>query len=113
MCWPWQCLDPAQGGSLGASLDHVVAKLARGRAAKVYGSAREALLLNGRFVLEQLAAADQRRGQGAAPPGAADKGKGKAAAGSDGGAGSAAGMSGGAFAEALSAEVRAAMPATH
>jgi len=49
-----QALEPSFGGSLSAGLDAVVVKLARAKAGKGYSSAREALLLNGRFVLEQV-----------------------------------------------------------
>jgi hypothetical protein len=49
-----QAIDPELGGSATASLDTVVAKLARAKAGKGYASAREALLLNGRFVLAQV-----------------------------------------------------------
>jgi hypothetical protein len=49
-----QAIDPELGGSAAASLDAVVAKLARAKAGKGYASAREALLLNGRFVLAQV-----------------------------------------------------------
>uniref|UniRef100_A0A383WCP9 Cytosine-specific methyltransferase n=1 Tax=Tetradesmus obliquus TaxID=3088 RepID=A0A383WCP9_TETOB len=74
-----QAINPEMGGSASASLDAVVAKLARAQAGKGYASAREALLLNGRFVLGQVAAHEARRGGGAKA--AADKGKGKAPAG--------------------------------
>lgn len=47
-------LEPAFGGNCSASLDAVVAKLTRAKAGKGYHSAREALLLNGRFVLAQV-----------------------------------------------------------
>lgn len=49
-----QAVDPTFGGSSAASLDAVVAKLTRAKAGKGYHSAREALLLNGRFVLAQV-----------------------------------------------------------
>lgn len=49
-----QTLEPSFGGTLSAGLDAVVAKLARAKAGKGYSSAREALLLNGRFVLDQV-----------------------------------------------------------
>lgn len=49
-----QAINPELGGSASASLDAVVAKLARAKAGKGYASAREALLLNGRFVLGQV-----------------------------------------------------------
>jgi hypothetical protein len=51
-----QAIDPELGGSASASLDAVVAKLARAKAGKGYATAREALLLNGRFVLAQVCA---------------------------------------------------------
>lgn len=85
-----QALDPSRGGSPDSSLDEVIAKLARAKAGKGYGSAREALLLNGRFVLQQLAA-EQARQQ----PGADGGNKGKGAAG----------LEGGAFAKSLEDEV--------
>jgi hypothetical protein len=53
-CYFLQAIDPELGGSAAASLDAVVAKLARAKAGKGYASAREALLLNGRFVLAQV-----------------------------------------------------------
>eukprot|EP00878_Enallax_costatus_P030274 GHUV01032949.1.p1 GENE.GHUV01032949.1~~GHUV01032949.1.p1 ORF type:complete len:574 (+),score=238.91 GHUV01032949.1:1551-3272(+) len=71
-------IDPELGGNLATSLDAVVAKLARAKAGKGYSSAREALLLNGRFVLGQVAAHEKTKGAANA---AADKGKGKAPAG--------------------------------
>eukprot|EP00879_Flechtneria_rotunda_P032023 GHRR01035170.1.p1 GENE.GHRR01035170.1~~GHRR01035170.1.p1 ORF type:complete len:411 (+),score=190.01 GHRR01035170.1:418-1650(+) len=74
-----QALDASFGGSPSASLDAVVAKLARAKAAKGYSSAREALLLNGRFVLAQIAAHETRKA-GPAAAAAGDKSKGKAAA---------------------------------
>lgn len=51
--WP-QVLEPSFGGNATTSLDAVVAKLTRSKAGKGYHSAREALLLNGRFVLAQV-----------------------------------------------------------
>ncbi|KAI8469978.1 MAG: hypothetical protein J3K34DRAFT_268835 [Monoraphidium minutum] len=72
-------VDPAVGGNAAATFDEVVSRLARQKAIyKGYASVREALLLNGRFVLQTLEAADaQRRGVAA---GAKDKGKGAAGA---------------------------------
>jgi hypothetical protein len=52
-----QAVEPSFGGSSSASLDAVVAKLTRAKAGKGYHSAREALLLNGRFVLAQVRSA--------------------------------------------------------
>jgi hypothetical protein len=52
-----QAVEPSFGGSSSASLDAVVAKLTRVKAGKGYNSAREALLLNGRFVLAQVTSA--------------------------------------------------------
>jgi len=49
-----QVLEPSFGGNATTSLDAVVAKLTRSKAGKGYHSAREALLLNGRFVLAQV-----------------------------------------------------------
>lgn len=49
-----QVLEPSFGGNCSASLDAVVAKLTRAKAGKGYHTAREALLLNGRFVLAQV-----------------------------------------------------------
>ncbi|KAF8055388.1 MET1B [Scenedesmus sp. PABB004] len=72
-----QAVDPDLGGSAAASLDAVVAKLARAKAGKGYATAREALLLNGAFVLAQLAAHEARRAGGASA-----KGKGAASFGS-------------------------------
>lgn len=74
-------------------MDAVVAKLARAKAGKGYSSAREALLLNGRFVLGQVAAHQKRKGGAVA---ATDKGKGKAPAG----------VTAGPFCAELEAEVR-------
>lgn len=87
-----QALDKDSGGDPTASLDAVVAKLARAKAGRGYSSAREALLLNGRFVLSQVTAHDKRNGGAAAD----DKGKGKAPAG----------ISSGPFCTELQAEVR-------
>lgn len=53
-CVVKQAVEPAFGGSSSASLDAVVAKLTRAKAGKGYHTAREALLLNGRFVLAQV-----------------------------------------------------------
>lgn len=92
-----QAVDPDLGGNLTAALDAVVAKLARAKAGKGYSSTREALLLNGRFVLGQLAAHEQRKGGAAA---AGDKGKGKAPAG----------VTSGPFCTELEAEVRIREP---
>ena len=78
-------LHPGQPGDPMASWEEVAAKVARSGAAKGYSSAREALLLNGPFVLQQLeeatatpatAAAEADKGKAAAA--AADKGKRKA-----------------------------------
>ncbi|KAF5833085.1 hypothetical protein DUNSADRAFT_10703, partial [Dunaliella salina] len=49
-------LCPDVGGSLKASYEDVVAKLARTKVAKGYGGVREALLVNAKFVLSQLEA---------------------------------------------------------
>eukprot|EP00887_Chlorella_sp_A99_P005231 scaffold1.g5231.t1 len=49
-------LSPQLGGSAFATLEEVVARLARSKACKSYGSAREGLLVNGRFVLHQFEA---------------------------------------------------------
>jgi hypothetical protein len=57
-----RALTPQHGGSAFATLEEVVARLARGRVLKGYGSAREGLLVNGRFVLAQLEAEDARLG---------------------------------------------------
>lgn len=77
---PSQMVDPAIGGNAGASLDEVVSRLARHKAVyKGYGSAREALLLNGRFILQQLSSVDAARRSVAAANGK-DKGKGAAGA---------------------------------
>jgi hypothetical protein len=54
-----QAIDPELGGSAAASLDAVVAKLARAKAGNGYASAREALLLNSRFVLAQVCCLSQ------------------------------------------------------
>lgn len=89
-----QALDPEFGGSPATGLDAVVAKLARAKAGKGYASAREALLLNGRFVLGQLAAHEARKSGGTAAA-KADMGKGKAPAG----------VTGGPFCSELEAEV--------
>jgi DNA (cytosine-5)-methyltransferase 1 len=74
-----------------ASLDDVVGKLSRAKAGKAlgYGTARQALLLNGRFVLRHLAAEASRRDpegvraraeEASRLAAALDKGKGKSAA---------------------------------
>lgn len=90
-----QIVDASSGGNPATTFDDVVARVARNKAAyKGYSSAREALLLNGRFVLAQLAAVDEaRRGVSSS---AKDKGK------------AAAGASEWAFCKGLEAEVRAA-----
>jgi len=89
-------VEPLLGGSATATLDEVVQRLARAKTVahvcREYGSAREALLLNGRFVLEQLAAC-ANRAQPASAATAKDKGK------------RAAGVTAGPFATALEAEV--------
>jgi hypothetical protein len=88
-------VDPAAGGNAAATFDEVVSRVARQKAVyKGYGSAREAILLNGRFVLQQLVAADDAR-RGVAASGK-DKGK------------SAAGATEWAFYKGLEAEVREA-----
>ena len=50
----FHALTPASGGSSGATLEEVVARLARSKLAKGYPSAREALLVNGKFLLAQV-----------------------------------------------------------
>jgi hypothetical protein len=76
-----QAVDPACGGNAAATFDEVVSRLARQKAVyKGYSSAREALLLNGRFILQQLAAADAARRGVAAGTKEKDKGKGAAGA---------------------------------
>ncbi|PNH03380.1 DNA (cytosine-5)-methyltransferase 1 [Tetrabaena socialis] len=64
----------APGGRLDASFDDVCCRVARLKVSKQYGGARCTLKLNGRFVLEQLAA----MAAAAQPSAAADKGKGSA-----------------------------------
>lgn len=74
-------IDPALGGNSAATFDEVVSRVARVKPVyKGYASAREALLLNGRFILRQIDAADEAR-RGPAAASAASKEKGKAAAG--------------------------------
>lgn len=55
-------LSPQLGGSAFATLEEVVARLARSKACKSYGSAREGLLVNGRFVLHQFEVLDAASG---------------------------------------------------
>ncbi|GLC48233.1 hypothetical protein PLESTB_000073500 [Pleodorina starrii] len=76
-------LCPAAGGRLDASFDDVCRQVARTKVSKQYGGARFALMLNGRFIKEQLtsmAAASQPQGSAAAAAAAGDKGKGTAPA---------------------------------
>eukprot|EP00798_Chlamydomonas_sp_ICE-L_P026224 gene26224-11958_t len=54
-------LCPDVGGCMTASYDEVVAKLARSKVGKTYGSTRDALLLSGKFVLAQLAAMSEQQ----------------------------------------------------
>ena len=90
-----QAVDPALGGNAAATLDEVVSRVARQKSVyKGYGSAREAVLLYGRFILQQLTAVEEARRGGAAAAGK-DKGKG------------AAGATEWAFYKGLEAEVRA------
>jgi hypothetical protein len=49
-------LSPAHGGTTAATLEEVVARLARTKVVKGYSTAREGLLVNGKFVLTHLAA---------------------------------------------------------
>jgi DNA (cytosine-5)-methyltransferase 1 len=109
---------PALGGNVDVTLDEVVARLARSGAAKGYGSAREALLLNGAFVLQQIEADDCRRrgvplpkvaaaAAAAAAAGGKDKGKGPAVApaAADKGKGAASLVMSGAFVQQLQSEL--------
>lgn len=50
----FHALSTASGGSPAASLEEVVARLARSKLARGYPSAREALLVNGKFILAQV-----------------------------------------------------------
>jgi DNA (cytosine-5)-methyltransferase 1 len=58
-------LSPAHGGTTAATLEEVIARLARTKVVKGYATAREGLLVNGKFVLAQLAAADAAGGAAA------------------------------------------------
>ena len=58
----YQALCPACGGSPAASLEEVVAKLARAKTVKSYASPRDGLMLCGKFVLSQLIALDNGGG---------------------------------------------------
>ena len=49
-----QALLPAHGGRANASVAEVVARMARAKVGKSYGSAREALLLSAKFVTARL-----------------------------------------------------------
>ena len=53
----YQALSPAHGGCVDVSVAEVVARMARAKVGKSYGSAREALLLSAKFVTAQLQAA--------------------------------------------------------
>ena len=55
----YQALNPSSGGSLGASFEEVVARLARSKIVKSYAGPREGLLLCGKFVLAQLLQLDE------------------------------------------------------
>lgn len=59
----YQALCPACGGSPAASLEEVVAKLARAKTVKSYASPRDGLMLCGKFVLSQLITLDNRGSQ--------------------------------------------------
>ncbi|GAX75038.1 hypothetical protein CEUSTIGMA_g2482.t1 [Chlamydomonas eustigma] len=50
----YSALSSDQGGAITATLDEVVAKMARAKVGRGYGSTRDALLLNGKFILQQL-----------------------------------------------------------
>jgi DNA-cytosine methyltransferase len=58
----YRALCPACGGSPAASLEEVVAKLARAKTVKSYASPRDGLMLCGKFVLSQLIALDNAGG---------------------------------------------------
>ena len=49
-----QALMPQHGGNMQASLEEVIARLARTKALKGFNTPREGLLLNGKFILAQL-----------------------------------------------------------
>lgn len=57
-----QALDSHGGGSAFATLEEVIARLARSKATKGFATPREGLLLNGKFVLNQLARLDEKSG---------------------------------------------------
>ncbi|KAK9839549.1 hypothetical protein WJX84_009779 [Apatococcus fuscideae] len=54
----FKALHPSHQGSPQASLDEIVARLIRCKAGKSYSTPREALLLNGKFVIAQLSNID-------------------------------------------------------
>jgi len=68
----FQALSPQHGGSAFATLEEVVARLARAKATKGFANPREGLLLNGRFVLAQLARVDESTGSKAVKFGETD-----------------------------------------
>ncbi|EFN59321.1 hypothetical protein CHLNCDRAFT_137706 [Chlorella variabilis] len=57
-----QALSPQLGGSAFASLEEIVARLARAKVCKGYPSAREGLLVNARFLLAQFERLDAASG---------------------------------------------------
>lgn len=57
-----RALNPNFGGSPSSTIEEVVARLSRAKVGKGYSSAREALLLNGNFVISHLKAFDSREG---------------------------------------------------
>lgn len=50
----FHALSTSSGGNPAATFDEVVARLARSKAAKGFPSAREALMVNGKFLLAQV-----------------------------------------------------------
>jgi DNA (cytosine-5)-methyltransferase 1 len=57
-----QALTPALGGSAQVTVEEVIARLARSKAAKSYATPREGLMLNAKFVLSQLECLDGETG---------------------------------------------------
>jgi hypothetical protein len=58
----YQMLSPQHGGSAFVSLEEVVAGLARSKVVRGFSTPREGLMVNGKFVLAQLACIDESSG---------------------------------------------------
>ena len=58
----FKALNPSSGGNINSRFEEVIARLARTKVTKKFSSTREGLLINGRFVLEQLRKAGAEAG---------------------------------------------------